>query len=193
MAKIDTSTIEGYADMTAEQKLAAIEALELSDPDYSGYVKKDTFDAKAREAAELSRQLKAKMTETERADAERQAESESVRQELEALRRDKTVSTYKASYLALGYDEALAAATAEAITDGKMDVVFANQKKALEAQKQALKKEILEGTDRPPAGDPGGANDYSKQIEAAQAAGDVSAAAYYTRLAGVQSAQENKT
>ena len=38
MAKIDISTIEGYSEMTAEEKLAALEALELPEPDFSGYV-----------------------------------------------------------------------------------------------------------------------------------------------------------
>lgn len=41
MAKIDISKIDGYADMTPEQKIAALEAFETEDPDYSGYVKKD--------------------------------------------------------------------------------------------------------------------------------------------------------
>ena len=31
MAKIDTNLIEGYADMTPEQKLAALEAFEYED------------------------------------------------------------------------------------------------------------------------------------------------------------------
>ena len=31
MAKIDTSLIEGYADMTPEQKLSALEAFEYED------------------------------------------------------------------------------------------------------------------------------------------------------------------
>ena len=44
MAKIDTSKIEGYANMTAEQKLAALEAYDHPDPDYTGYVKKDALD-----------------------------------------------------------------------------------------------------------------------------------------------------
>ena len=38
MAKIDISKIDGYADMTPEQKIAALEAFETEDPDYSGYV-----------------------------------------------------------------------------------------------------------------------------------------------------------
>lgn len=37
MAKIDISKIDGYADMTPEQKIAALEAFETEDPDYSGY------------------------------------------------------------------------------------------------------------------------------------------------------------
>ena len=47
MAKIDISKIDGYADMTPEQKIAALEAFETEDPDYSGYVKKDIFDKTA--------------------------------------------------------------------------------------------------------------------------------------------------
>ena len=41
MAGIDTSTIEGYAEMTAEQKVEALEKYTIADPDYSGYVKKE--------------------------------------------------------------------------------------------------------------------------------------------------------
>lgn len=156
MAKIDTSKIEGYADMTAEQKIAAIEAYEIAEPDYSGFVKKDVFDTKAKEAAELSRKLKEKMTADEQAEANRLAEAESLKTELETLRKERTVSNYKASYLALGYDEALASATAEALADGKTDVVFANQKVFIEAQQKVLNKEVLKGTPRPPAGEPSG-------------------------------------
>ena len=38
--RIDVSTIEGYAEMTAEEKLKALESFELPNPDYTGYVKK---------------------------------------------------------------------------------------------------------------------------------------------------------
>ena len=76
MAKIDTSTIEGYAEMTADQKVAALEALTVPDAvDLSQYVSKATFDKKATEAAESSRQLKAlkdaTLTEEERFKAEK--------------------------------------------------------------------------------------------------------------------------
>ena len=51
MAKIDVSTIEGFANMTAEQKVEALANYEFPDPDYTGYVKKDVFDKTASELA----------------------------------------------------------------------------------------------------------------------------------------------
>lgn len=44
MAKIDISAIEGYEAMSAEEKLAALEAFEIPEPDYTGFVKKELFD-----------------------------------------------------------------------------------------------------------------------------------------------------
>ena len=76
MAKLDTSTIAGYAEMTPEQKVAALEALTVPDAvDLTQYVSKATFDKKATEAAETSRQLKAlkdaSLSEEERFKAEK--------------------------------------------------------------------------------------------------------------------------
>ena len=65
MAKIDISKIDGYADMTPEQKIAALEAFETEDPDYSGYVKKDIFDKTASELAAKKKELNEKLTEDE--------------------------------------------------------------------------------------------------------------------------------
>ena len=47
--KVDVSKIEGYESMSAEEKLKAIESYEFAEPDYSGYVTKDTFDKTASE------------------------------------------------------------------------------------------------------------------------------------------------
>ena len=49
--------------------------------------------------------------------------------ELNTLRREKSVSTYTADFLSLGYEENLAKETAEAMADGDFAKVFANQKK----------------------------------------------------------------
>lgn len=66
MATIDTSTIEGFDGMTADEKVAALLGVQIPDAvDLSGYVKKDVFDSKASEAATLAKQLKAKTTEAD--------------------------------------------------------------------------------------------------------------------------------
>ena len=60
--KIRTEKIEGYKDMTLEQKLAALENYEVEEPDYSGYVTKDTFDKTASDLAATKKQLREKMS-----------------------------------------------------------------------------------------------------------------------------------
>ena len=65
MAKIDTSKIEGYDKMTPEQKIAALEAFDHPDPDYTGYVKKETFDATSSELAALKKKTREQLSEEE--------------------------------------------------------------------------------------------------------------------------------
>src|SRR5574344_246453 len=104
MAKIDVSQIEGYAEMTPEQKLKALEEFEVADPDYSGYVKKDVFDQTAAELAEKKKELKAKLTEDEAEKLKQKEEQESLQANYEKLLRESTVSKNKAKLLALGYN-----------------------------------------------------------------------------------------
>ena len=66
MAKIDVSTIEGFADMTAEQKAEALANYEFPDPDYTGYVKKDVFDKTASELASWKKKHNELLSEEER-------------------------------------------------------------------------------------------------------------------------------
>ena len=66
MANINVSSIEGFDGMTAEQKVEALLKFNIPDEvDLTKFVEKSVFDKKASEAAELSKQLKAKMTEDE--------------------------------------------------------------------------------------------------------------------------------
>lgn len=148
MANIDISTIEGFENMTVEEKLAAVLALDIPEPeqiDMSKFVSKEVFDKKASEAASLSKQLKSKMTEDELAQAEReriQSENDEKYSALEGkyneLIKESTIAGYKAKYLAQGYDEKLAQSTAQALADGDMETVFKNG----EAFKSDLEKKI---------------------------------------------------
>lgn len=146
--KVNVNEIEGYADMTVEEKLAALESYDI-EPDYTGYIKKEVFDKTASELAAKKRELKAKLSEDE---LKKQKEAED-RAELEAkydqLLRESNISKYKAKYLGMGYEEKLAESTAEAMVNGDTDKVFANQKKHLEAVDKKIRAEVLKDTPKP--------------------------------------------
>lgn len=192
---IDITKIAGYReDMTAEEKLDLIlNNYEPAKPDYSGWIKKETFDKTASELAEVKRKLKEKLTEDERKEAERQEAEAALKSELEALRKEKAISESKAKFLGLGYDEVLATETAQALVEGNMEKVFANQQIFIENVKKAERAANLADEPNPPAGSGGTVKiDYQQKIQAAQAAGNFAEAAYYIRLEQ-QEANKNKT
>lgn len=154
MAKIDVTQIEGYAEMSAEDKLKALEGFDIPDPDYSGYVKKDVFDKTASELAGVKKQLKDKMTDDEAAKQKEQEEREELQSKYDKLLRESEISKHKAKLLGLGYDEKLADETAEAMADGDMEKVFANQKKNLDSVEKRVRADALKDTPKPtPDGD----------------------------------------
>ena len=189
MAKIDTKLITGYEQMTLEQKVAALEAYNHPDPDYSGYVKKDLYDKAASDAASWKKKHNELLTEDERKKQEDADALANMKKELDELRKDKTTSEFKAKLIAQGYDEALASDTAQAMADGDTDKVFANQGKFLEDYAKKVKADAMKKTPKPPAGDGSSDIDYSKKIEEAQQSGDMAAVAYYTRLKAQEEAQ----
>lgn len=142
--KVDTSKIKGFdaLDENAKKALAEIE-VEVPEPDYTGYVKKEVFDKKASEAADLSKQLKSKMTESELAEAENAKQLLDMKTELANLKKEKTISGYKAKYLGLGYDEQHALESAQALAEGDMEKVFAIQKAFIEGTKKEATAKAL--------------------------------------------------
>ena len=150
--KISTEKIEGYKDMTLEQKLAALESYEIEEPDYTGYVTKEVFDKTATELANSKKQLREKMS-AEEVKAKEDAEKyEEVVKERDALLREKTILGYKTKYLSLGYDEKLANETAEALANGELDKVFANQEKHNEVTIKKIRADVLKDTPTPEGG-----------------------------------------
>ena len=149
MAKIDVTKIEGYADMTPEEKLKALEGYDVPDPDYSGYVKKDVFDKTASELAAKKKELNEKMSEDEQKKAKEAEERQALEEKYNALLRENAVSKNKTKLLGLGYDEKLADETAEAMADGDLDKVFKNQKKFLEDFEKSIRAEVLKDTPEP--------------------------------------------
>lgn len=195
MAKIDTSKIEGYADMTPEQKLAALEGYEYEDNAAELEKQKNALSKANSEAAEWKRKHNALLSEEEKKKQEDADKLAQMEQELSDLRKAKTVSEYKAKFVAQGYDETLAEETAQAYADGDSAKVFANQSKFLEEYAKKVKADALKKTPKPTpgAGSGGGVIDYDKKIEEAQKNGDLAAVAYYNRLRAQEEAEQNKS
>lgn len=145
MPKIDTSTITGYADMTAEEKIAALEGFEYDD--LSGEVNryKNAVSKASADAADWKRKYNEKLTAEER-----KAQEDGQKDELIAqLQRQISVADNTAKYIALGYSADLAKETAEAIADGNTEAVFANQQRFLAEYEAKIKADLIKGTSKP--------------------------------------------
>ena len=145
--KIDTTRIEGYAEMTAEDKLRALEEYEFEAPapkesDEVTRLKAALSNATA-DASKWKKELREKQTEAERIEAERQEREAAVAEELRTLRRDKTVSGYQAQCLALGYTQELALKAAEAMADNDAAAIMACQQEFLEAKQKEFEATAL--------------------------------------------------
>lgn len=176
---IDTSTIENFDSLSAEEKVDALLKLDLPDSSAEIARMKSALDKATSEAADYKKQLKGKLTEDEAAAAEREAKWAEMEAKLKALELEKTISTYKASYLAMnGYDEKLAEDTAKALAEGDMAKVFANQQKANAAYEKKLRADLVKQDPKPDGA--GNGNDTKDP------------AVEYARKLGQQRAEANK-
>lgn len=170
--KIDTGSIEGYAEMTAEQKLAALEAFEYEDNSSELERLKNAVSKANSEAADWKKKHNALLSEEDQKKQKADETLAEMQKELETLRKDKTVSDYTAKYIALGYDKELAADTAKAMAEGDMAKVFANGEKHKEAMEKKIKEDLINKTPKPDGkGKPDGGKDpaVEKAIELAKA------------------------
>lgn len=159
---------DSYKDgMTLEEIETALADIELPS-DGSGDVERlrAALSKSNSEAADYKRQLRAKMTEDEAAKQKEAEDREKLQSDYDALLRKITVSENKAKLLALGYDEALASETAEAMVEGESEKVFANQKKHLEAVEAKIRADILKDTPKPAPGGGGGTEITQEQFDA---------------------------
>lgn len=168
--KIDTTRIEGYAEMTPEEKLSALESYELDPPqtnDAEIQRLKDAVTRANKEAADYKKQLRAKQTDDEAKAAEDAKAREEMQQELESLRRDKAIGVYRAKFLELGYDAESASGAAEALLTGEFDKMFAAQAAVIESAKKAA---VAGALDNHPGLTPGGpvGKEAQEQAEAAK-------------------------
>ena len=155
MAKI-TDRIAGYAEMSAEDKLKALEALEEADNSAELERMKNAVSKANSEAAAWKKKHNELLGEEERKKQEQADHLAQVEKELADLRKEKTVSEYATKFLGMGYEESLAKETAQAMADGDTEKVFANQVKFNDALKKAAIADKLKSTPRPGVGSDGG-------------------------------------
>ena len=145
---------DAYKDgMTLDEINAALEGIELPTDNSSEIERlKNALSKSNSEAADYKKQLREKMTAEEQREKDNADKFEELQNKYEALLRKENISENKARLLSLGYDDALATETAEAMVNGEIDKVFANQKKHIDAVEKRIRADILQGTPKPTGG-----------------------------------------
>ena len=149
--KIDLNSIQGYASMTPEQKLAALEGFEFDTSELDTLRaetknQKSLIDKYTGEIGQLKKKQNEGLSEAERKAAEQQEAMAKLQEKYDKLLLQSTIASYKAKYLGLGYEEALAEDTAKALANGEIDKVFANNAKHLEAVEKKQKADAARNT-----------------------------------------------
>ena len=145
MPKIDITNIDGYENMTAEEKLAALEAYEFDPPAPSGTEDRmrEALSRANSDAAEWKRKYRATLDDAKRAEEERAERDKERDEELATLRKERMISQLEARYLSAGYSAELAASSAKAQADGDTETVLANQIKFIEETKKSIEAAAL--------------------------------------------------
>lgn len=177
MAKIDTSKIEGYDAMSAEEKLAALEAYDFGD-----VVAKATLDRATSEAAEWRRKYNSTLSEAEQARIAAEEEHQATQARLAELERKEQISMRRDSFMASGYAPELALRAATSFVDGDMDAVLLSLTEHAQSVAKKAADAVLHDTPTPPAGGQITPTiDYQQKAAEAASVGDFARAAYYQR------------
>lgn len=166
--KIDTTGIENYENMTPEEKVAALEGLDLPEAQQTdnGEVTrlKNALNKASSDVARFKKSLQEKMTQEEQDAAARKEAQEKMEEELNALRTEKAIAGYKNKYLKMGYSDELAESTAKALHSGDMETVFANQETFLDGTKKALQAAAINQQPGLASGKPMSAKDIEDEM-----------------------------
>lgn len=140
-------------DMTLEDIENALVDVELPTDNSAEITRlKNALSKSNSEASEYKKQLREKMSADEIKAKEDAEAREKLQSDYDALLKKVSISENKAKLLGLGYEDKLADETAEAMVNGELDKVFANQKKHLDNLEKKIRSEILKETPKPDGG-----------------------------------------
>lgn len=172
-----------YTDgMTEEEAQEKFNELYMTREDHEKDVKKnkDLIDTYSKQIAENKRKERERLSDEEKKKLEDQEAREEQEKKIKDLERQIGINNLVQSYMERGFDKELAAETATAMYDGDNATVLSNEKIFAGKREAALKSQWeKEYSVNPPAGNGTGKVDYSKEIAAAQEAGDMVAMAAY--------------
>lgn len=151
MAKIDISKIDGYEAMSDAEKVKLFESYEYDDGASEVERYKNAASKANSEAAEWKKKHNALLSEDEKSKQETADYIANLEKENKSLLEEKTVATYKAELLKIGYSEENATATAKALFDGDITKVIKNQAAFVDEQKKSVLAAAVKETPAPPA------------------------------------------
>lgn len=160
--KIDTTKIENFDALSAEEKLNAILNYEIEVEDTTKL--KNALNKATAEASEFKKALREKQTEAEKLEAERKEKEAEREKMLSELMREKSIADNKAQFLSVGYDDELATKSATAMTDGNMKEIFDGFRTFMESREQTIKANLIKGTPAPKGGDEGASTITKEQF-----------------------------
>lgn len=147
--KIDVSTIEGFEGMSAEEKVNALLGIDL--PDSSGEIErlKSSLNKATSEASEWKKKHNALLTEDQRKSEEENEAMNALKEELETLRKEKTVSSFTAKLLENGFAKEEASKGAQSLADGDIDAFFGTLSTYKGSLEKSIKTELLKNNPVP--------------------------------------------
>ena len=154
MAKIDTSKIDGYESMSAEEKLKALEGFEYEDNSEELEKQKGLLSKANSEAADWKKKYNALSKDGDKEKKSLEEKFNELSEEVETLRKEKKETEYVAALVSQGFSEDNAKEAAAALIEGDMVKYFECSKKHNEGLEKNIEARLLKNTHRPPAGDP---------------------------------------
>lgn len=162
--KIDTSKIDGFDKMSADEKLKAIFELEEDNSSTEEMARlKRAVDKATSEAADYKRQLRAKQTDDEANKAAAEEKQRELTEKYEALLRESNLSKHAAKFKSLGFGDSEAAEAAEALLDGDFDKVFAATAKAKTEFERTIRADVVKNSTPRPEQGSGGKTQMTKE------------------------------
>lgn len=147
---VGTETTTPPAEESAKVKALESEIAKLKQAVTNASADASSWKKQFKEADDA---LKAKMTEAERAEKERAEANAAMQTELETLRNERNIANYKAQYVSIGFDDALAQETAEALNGGDHAKVFDGIRKFIDIHDRALAEKAMLNNPTLPGGD----------------------------------------